>query len=176
MTAQECQDKAKISELIGIPYSKLDCQALMEEILTRGGVPHKNWIGSNDMWRNAVTNASTVSEWKEIPVGAWLFTIKHDGKEPSYYHDGINAAHVGWYCGNGIVIHSTTGGVQWDMITSGRWTHAALCKLLEYPEGTADSPGDPPAGSATIIQALEQVRALVDSAITIIERGGLTNG
>lgn len=176
MTAQECQERARISELIGIPYSKLDCQALMEEILTRGGVPHKNWIGSNDMWRNAVTDAAPISEWKEIPVGAWLFTIKRDGKEPSYYHDGINAAHVGWYCGCGKMIHSTTGGVQWDTLTSDRWTHAALCKLLEYPEGTADSPGDPPAGSATILQALEQARALVDSAITIIEKGGLTNG
>lgn len=176
MTAQECQELAKISELIGVPYSKLDCQALMEEILTRGGVPHKNWIGSNDMWRNAVTDTAAISEWKEIPVGAWLFTIKHDGKEPSYYHDGINAAHVGWYCGNGKVIHSTTGGVQWDTLTSGRWTHAALCKLLEYPEGAADSPADLPTGSATILQTLEQASALIESAIAIIEKGGLTNG
>lgn len=176
MTAQECQELAKISELIGVPYSKLDCQALMEEILTRGGVPHKNWIGSNDMWRNAVTDTAAISEWKEIPVGAWLFTIKHDGKEPSYYHDGINAAHVGWYCGNGKVIHSTTGGVQWDTLTSGRWTHAALCKLLEYPEGAADSPAGLPTGSATILQTLEQASALIESAIAIIEKGGLTNG
>lgn len=172
MTAQECQDKARISELIGMPYRKMDCQALMEEILTRGGVDHKNWIGSNDMWRNAVIDAAPLSDWKDLPIGAWLFTVKRDGKEPSYYHDGINAAHVGWYCGNGKVIHSTTGGVQWDTLTSGRWTHAALCKLLEYPEGAADSP----AGSADILQTLLQARALVDSAITIIEKGGLTNG
>ena len=176
MTAQECQDKARISDLIGIPYSKLDCQALMEEILTRGGVPHKNWIGSNDMWRNAVTDAAPISEWKDIPAGAWLFTIKRDGKEPSYYHDGINAAHVGWYCGDGKVIHSTTGGVQWDMLTSARWTHAALCKLLEYPECAADSPSEPHVGSADILQTLHQVRTLIDSAITMIESGGITNG
>ena len=176
MTALECQENAKISELIGIPYGKLDCQALLEEILTRGGVPHKNWIGSNDMWRNAVTDAAHISEWKEIPVGAWLFTIKHDGKEPAYYHDGINAAHVGWYCGEGKVIHSTTGGVQWDTITSGRWTHAALCKLLEYPEGTADSPGGSHAGSATILQTLQQARTLIDSAIIMIKTGGIANG
>lgn len=173
MTALECQEKAKISELIGIPYSKLDCQALMEEILTRGGVPHKNWIGSNDMWRNAVTNAATISEWKEIPVGAWLFTIKHDGKEPSYYHDGINAAHVGWYCGEGKVIHSTTGGVQWDTITSGRWTHAALCKLLEYPHVTDN---DTPADSASAIQYLTQASALIESAIAMIEKWRDYNG
>lgn len=173
MTAQECQDKAKLSELIGIPYSKLDCQALMEEILTRGGVPHKNWIGSNDMWRNAVTNAAAISEWKEIPVGAWLFTIKHDGKEPSYYYDGVNAAHVGWYCGNGEVIHSTTGGVQWDTLTSGRWTHAALCKLLEYPDV---SNNDTPADSTAAIQYLTQAQALIDSVITSLKNGGNTNG
>lgn len=176
MTAQECQERAKISELIGIPYSKLDCQALMEEILTRGGVPHKNWIGSNDMWRNAVTDAAPISEWKEIPIGAWLFTIKHDGKEPSYYYDGVNAAHVGWYCGHGEVIHSTTGGVQWDTLTSRRWTHAALCKLLEYPEGADDSSREPPAGSADILQSLQQARALIDSAIINIEKGRTYNG
>lgn len=173
MTAQECQEKAKISELIGIPYSKLDCQALMEEILTRGGVSHKNWIGSNDMWRNAVTDAAAISEWKEIPVGAWLFTIKHDGKEPSYYYDGVNAAHVGWYCGNGEVIHSTTGGVQWDSLTGGRWTHAALCKLLEYPEETNSATPD---DGASAIQYLTQARALIDSAIATLENGGNTNG
>lgn len=173
MTAQECQDKARISELIGIPYSKLDCQALMEEILTRGGVPHKNWIGSNDMWRNAVTDAAPISEWKEIPVGAWIFTIKHDGKEPSYYYDGVNAAHVGWYCGDGKVIHSTTGGVQWDTVKSSRWTHAALCKLLEYPDETDKVPAD---DSTTAIRYLTQARTLIDSAISIIETGGITNG
>ena len=173
MTAQDCQEKAKLSELIGIPYSKLDCQALMEEILTRGGVPHKNWIGSNDMWRNAVTNAAAIPEWKEIPVGAWIFTIKHDGKEPSYYYDGVNAAHVGWYCGNGEVIHSTTGGVQWDTLTSGRWTHAALCKLLEYPDV---SNNDTPADSTAAIQYLTQAQALIDSALTLLENGGNTNG
>ena len=176
MTAQECQERANISELIGIPYSKLDCQALMEQILTRGGVPHKNWIGSNDMWRNAVIDAAPLSEWKEIPVGAWLFTIKYDGKEPSYYYDGVNAAHVGWYCGGGKVIHSTTGGVQWDTLTSGRWTHAALCKLLGYPEGAGDSSGGMPVDSATILEALRYVRTLIDSAITIVETGGNRNG
>lgn len=136
MTATECQEKAKIDELIGIPYAELDCQALMEKILTRAGVKHKNWIGSNDMWRNAVYNAAPISHWDTIPVGAWLFTIKHDGNEPSYYYDGVNAAHVGWYCGGGKVIHSTTGGVQWDTIASKRWTHAALCKLIEYDAET----------------------------------------
>ena len=172
MTAQECQEKAKISELIGIPYSKLDCHALMEEILSRAGVAHKNWIGSNDMWRNAVSDAAPISEWKEIPVGAWLFTIKHDGKEPSYYYDGINAAHVGWYCGNGKVIHSTTGGVQWDTLTSGRWTHAALCKLLEYPAANNGTQED----STAAIQYLTQALSLIESAIANIKNGGISNG
>ena len=139
MTATDCQERAKIDELIGIPYSELDCQALMEKILTRAGVEHKNWIGSNDMWRNAVYNATPISDWDTIPVGAWLFTIKHDGNEPDYYYDGVNAAHVGWYCGGGKVIHSTTGGVQWDTIASKRWTHAALCKLLEYDTETGSN-------------------------------------
>ena len=172
MTALECQEKAAISELIGIPYSKLDCQALIEEILTRGGVAHKNWIGSNDMWRNAVVSAAPISEWKEIPVGAWLFTIKHDGKEPSYYYDGVNAAHVGWYCGDGKVIHSTTGGVQWDTVKSTRWTHAALCKLLEYPVFSVDAGSEAGGESEKILHYLQQAEGLITNAIQLLKEGG----
>lgn len=43
-----------------------------------------------------------------------------------------NAAHIGLYLGNGDVIHSTTGGVQMDKITSKRWTHYALFNCVDY--------------------------------------------
>lgn len=142
MTGEEATVKAKVNELIGIPYSTLDCQALIERILDRAGVTHINWRGSNHMWRAAVDDRMTVAELMERynnnpPAGIWLFTIKNDGgeKKRGYNDNYKNAAHVGWYCGDGQVIHSTTGGVQWDVLTnSHRWTHAAKCILLEYPD------------------------------------------
>lgn len=116
---------------IGTPYSALDCQAFVEKVLKDCGIT-RNWRGSNDMWRNAVHDHTKLDQ-VDPPPGAWLFTIKHDGKEDkSRYKDGINAAHVGIYLGDGKVIHSTRGGVQWDDITSSRWTHFALANDVDY--------------------------------------------
>ena len=136
-------DFAKVAskkEWIGIPYSKWDCQEFVEQMLKQVGAYH-NYRGSNDMWRNALNLKGTVKEVAEMQggellPGTWVFTLKTDGKEnKALYKDGINAAHVGIYVGNGRVVHSTTGGVQRDFITSRRWTHAGECKLLDYSEG-----------------------------------------
>lgn len=115
---------------IGTPYEELDCQAFVEKVLADCGV-RRNWRGSNDMWRNAVHDQKAIDA--NPPPGAWLFTIKHDGGEDkSRYKDGVNAAHVGIYIGDGVVIHSTRGGVQWDDIKSTRWTHYALANDIDY--------------------------------------------
>lgn len=123
---------------IGIPYDQWDCQKFVEEML-RGVDAYHNWKGSNDMWRNAVTNKGTIkevtlSQGGELLPGTWLFTIKNDGgeKDRGYNDNEGNAAHVGIYLGEGRVIHSTTGGVQWDVLTSRRWTHAGECINLDY--------------------------------------------
>jgi cell wall-associated NlpC family hydrolase len=125
---------AKISDdrntLIGIPYTTLDCQAFVEFCLKKYAGISKNWRGSNDMWRNAVNDKS--ADFGNIEPGEWVFTIKNDGKQPARYKDGVNAAHVGVYIGNGEVIHSTTGGVQMDKITNTRWTHRAKANCLDY--------------------------------------------
>ena len=136
---------------IGIPYSTLDCQAFVEKVLAAAGVRDENgkrynWLGSNDMWRHAVYNRLTVAEcmaqYGSIPIGAWLFTIKHDGNEPARYTDGVNAAHVGIYVGamgTKPALHSTTGGVQWADCPASRWTHIALCKYLDYRLNTTST-------------------------------------
>lgn len=129
--------QAAKSSLIGIPYSKLDCQAFVEYCLRNYAGIVKDWRGSNDMWRNAVTDRS--EDFDLIEPGEWVFTVKHDGKEPSRYTDGVNAAHVGIYIGYGEVIHSTTGGVQMDKISNAkRWTHHAKAKCLTYTAGQGD--------------------------------------
>lgn len=132
-------ETAAKSGLIGTPYETMDCQAFVEKTLALVDVKH-NWKGSNDQWRNALSWKGTIDECLEkfgcIPDGAWLFTIKHDGKEPSYYTDGVNASHVGLYVGSygeEPVMHSTTGGVQWGKWPdSKRWTHVGLEKDISY--------------------------------------------
>lgn len=138
MIAAEWAEKisADRSNLIGIPYTTLDCQAFVEFCLKKYAGISKNWRGSNDMWRNAVHDKS--EDFENIEPGEWVFTIKNDGKQPARYKDGVNAAHVGIYIGNDEVIHSTTGGVQMDKITnSKRWTHHAKSNCLDYAADVA---------------------------------------
>lgn len=91
------------------------------------------------MWRKAVHDKS--DNFDNIDVGEWVFTIKHDGNEPKRYTDGVNAAHVGIYIGNGEVIHSTTGGVQMDKINNRkRWTHHAKADCLYYASEVVSTP------------------------------------
>lgn len=148
INAAEVVAEAAKGALIGIPYSKLDCQALVERLLKNAGVVNVygvpyNWRGSNDIWRNAVHDRTKItSENREqIPAGAFVFTIKNDGGEKArgYNDDMKNAAHIGFYLGNGKVQHSTTGGVQWDNISSSRWTHYALSNDLEYTKNLTNT-------------------------------------
>ena len=122
-----------------IPYSKLDCQAFVERVLSDCGVS-RNWKGSNDMWRNALSWKGTIQDaidkFGAVPPGAWLFTWVNDGGEVKRgYHDGLgNAKHVG-ICtlkGKGAM-HSSTGGVQECAFPDPkRWTHCGLAKDIDY--------------------------------------------
>lgn len=127
-------------ELLGIPYSKYDCQAFVEKVLRDCGV-RRDWRGSNHMWREALSWRGTVSEcletFGEIPQGACLFTVKNDGGERSRgYKDGDgNAAHIGIYTGaNGGARHSTKpGGVQdCKAPDRNRWTHVGFLKDVNF--------------------------------------------
>lgn len=133
ITAQEFVAQALVGNYLGIAYEKLDCQAFVEKVLHDCGIS-QNWRGSNHMWREALSYKKAIESVSEIPAGAWLFTVKQDGgeKERGYNDNEGNAKHVGIYLGNNDVIHSTTGGVQMDKITSKRWTHYGLCKYIDY--------------------------------------------
>ena len=137
ITAEKYVEQARTGDYLGIPYSRLDCQALCEKVLADCGV-HVDWRGSNHMWREALSKKGKIENIAQVPAGAWLFTIKNDGGEVDrgYHDDQGNAAHVGIYLGDSDVMHSTTGGktdgVQMDKITSKRWTHWGLCRYIDF--------------------------------------------
>lgn len=143
VTGQEFADAAIARKYDGVSYQEMDCQSFVEHVLADVGIKH-DWLGSNDMWRNMVEDQKEKDEcMKEnngiVPPGYICFTIKHDGKEPDRYKDGINAAHVGIVLEGGRVRHSTTGGVQYDTIDNKRWTHVAKHKLITYDTDETDS-------------------------------------
>lgn len=136
----------------GIPYSKLDCQGFVEEVLKDAGVRKPdggiyNWKGSNSMWRNALAWKGTIDQCRtqfgEIPVGAWVFIVKRDGgeKEKGYNDNEGNAIHVGIYCRHQYqqVRDSTRttyrDGVGYRDLTG--FTHVGLPKMILYNEETA---------------------------------------
>ena len=143
--------QAQSDRYTGVPYSKLDCQAFVEEVLKDCGVRKPdgtvyNWKGSNSMWRNALRWKGTIAECKRlfngIPLGAWVFIVKNDGGEIDRgYHDNEgNATHVGIYCRNGSepVRDSTKttkrDGVGYRSLDS--FTHVGLPSMITYSGNT----------------------------------------
>lgn len=129
----------------GITYAQMDCQAFVEYVLKLCGVA-RNWKGSNDMWRNALSWKGTpeecIAKYGAIPRGAWLFTLKFDGgeKERGYNDSEGNAAHVGIYTGTGAgAVHSTTGGVQAADYPGSRWNRVGLASDINYSVATDDA-------------------------------------
>lgn len=142
VTGEELAKAGRNSKYDGCSYKEMDCQQFVENVLKDVGIVY-NWRGSNHMWREMVTDTDTIdnlmSKYGEVPEGYICFTIKHDGKEPSRYTDGVNAAHVGIVLSNGDVRHSTTGGVQYDVITNKRWTHAGKHKDITYSDDVSNT-------------------------------------
>lgn len=132
ITGQAIADTARNGGYIGIPYSKLDCQAFVERVLLDAGLPIINYRGSNHMWRELVYDRKLIEEARDILPGMLVFRVLYDGGETKRgYHDSMgNAVHVGIYIGNDDVIHSTTGGVQFDKLS--RFTHIAYISDVDY--------------------------------------------
>lgn len=165
--ASEFAAYANNERWIGIPYSTWDCQAFVEEML-RGVGAYKNYKGSNDIWRNGCYDRNIVAG-NAIPAGCYVFTVRHDGgeKERGYFDSMGNALHIGIYIGDGKVIHSSTGGVQWDVVdqasSDSRWTHYARSTLLDYQnDASANVSRETPAWR-------EKAHALLDNYLDILE-------
>ena len=165
-TGADMAEQAITGGYVGIPYSKLDCQGFVEQVLKDCGVRKPdgtvyNWRGSNSMWRNYIGWKGTIQECKEafgeIPLGAFLFILKWDGgEEEKGYHDGLgNASHVGLYVGKGgkYDVLDSQGNRGVDYCTTKIFTHVGLMEMIDYysqPEPPHDKPT-----KAEALQALE---------------------
>ena len=143
-TGQDIAEQAVTGSYIDTPYSKLDCQAFVEQVLKDLGVRKSdgspyNWRGSNSMWRNHITWKGTIEECKkkfgEIPLGAFLFLLKWDGGEQERgYHDGLgNASHVGLYTGTTpLPCMDSQGNRGVDYCKLSVFTHVGLMEMVDY--------------------------------------------
>lgn len=136
---------AQGAKYLDTPYSKMDCQAFVEQCLADVGVK-RDWKGSNDMYRK-VKWISPVSMAKDflggIPAGALLFIWANDhGEVARGYTDGLgNASHVGICTGNpgdkgAIHSSSSRGCVAWSKFQnkeiSGGWNYVGLLEEVDY--------------------------------------------
>lgn len=158
VTGEEVAEQAVNGDYLGKPYSKYDCQAFVEQVLKDlevrkpDGTPY-NWKGSNSMFRNHIRWRGTIEECQKkygsIPIGAFMFLVKHDGGEVARgYHDDLgNASHVGLYIGTGFgnpnypcADSQPTGGVQMRKLNV--FTHVGLMDMIDY--STSSEPSSKP--------------------------------
>lgn len=144
ISGEDLAKQAVTGNYVGIPYSRLDCQGFVEEVLKDCGVrkpdgtPY-NWRGSNSMWRNYIKWKGTIQEcldkFGEIPLGAFLFLLKWDGGEQERgYHDGEgNASHVGLYTGTSpLPCMDSQGNRGVDYCKLSVFTHVGLMDMVDY--------------------------------------------
>ncbi len=138
---------------LGVSYSKMDCQAFVEQCLRDCGL-EKNLAGSN-AWFREVRNHGTIMTPEEcvrqlgtVPPGAFLFILEQDGGEPEKYRkDGLgNASHIGIATGRGEgAIHSSAsrGCVAESRFRnktiSGGWNRVGLWDRISYDYVTANN-------------------------------------
>lgn len=126
----------------------MDCQRFVEQCLSDCGI-EKDLAGSNAWYRFVMRNGwvGTPEECKQkfgsIPVGAFLFILSQNGKEPSKYKgDGIgNVSHIGIYTGKGAgaINSSASHGCVCESTFKGKsinggWNRVGLWKAIDYGE------------------------------------------
>ena len=132
---------------LGVSYSKMDCQAFVEQCLRDCGL-EKNLAGSNAWYREVAAHGAvmTPEECVErlgfVPAGAFLFILEQDGKEPAKYRkDGLgNASHMGIVTGQGEgAIHSsasrgyvTESRFQNKTVRNGGWNRVGLWDQISF--------------------------------------------
>ena len=175
-TGKDVAEQAVTGNYLRTPYSKLDCQGFVEQVLKDLGVrkpdgtPY-NWRGSNSMFRNHIRWRGTIEEcikkFGSIPPGAFVFLVKHDGgEEERGYHDGLgNASHVGLYIKDDTCMDSQpTGGVLYRKLSI--FTHVGLMDMIDYST-SPEPPADPDQQKA--IKAIGIIRSSTSSDTECLE-------
>lgn len=181
-TGAAVAEQAKTGNYIGIPYSQLDCQGFVEQVLRDLGVRKTdgsvyNWRGSNSMWRNYIRWKGTIKECVEkfghIPRGAFLFLVKNDGGEVERgYHDGLgNASHVGLYVDPNsdypcMDSQEEKGKYRLNKGVSNCklsvFTHVGLMTMIDYEEQPEPEPVKP--DKAEALKALDILRTYITNS------------
>ena len=143
-TGADMAQQAVSGNYVGTPYTRMDCQGFVEAVLKDlnvvkpDGTPY-NWRGSNSMFRNYIRWRGTIEECKKkfgsIPLGAFLFLVKHDGGEVEKgYHDDLgNASHVGLYVGTApLPCMDSQGNRGVDYCKLSVFTHVGLMSMIDY--------------------------------------------
>lgn len=166
ITGQDVATAAVESGLLGTPYSKLDCQAFVEEVLKDVGLPH-SFRGSNHMWRDLVTDRTPV-KGHEVPVGSLAFIVKQDGGEVKRgYHDQYgNATHVAIVISDSQVMESTTGGVQYGKLS--RFNYYGLIRGVVYGKGGNTDAGEGPTPFDRLMAMIRVIRDNVDGLEVLV--------
>ena len=158
ITGKHIADTAINSGLLGTPYSKLDCQAFVEEVLKKAGLHIINYRGSNHIWRDLVYDRNPIKNHRP-PAGSLAFIVRGDGGEVKRgYHDDMgNATHVAIVLDENTVMESTSGGVQYGVLT--RFTNYGLIKDVDYneKEGVQND-----AGEGSTLKAKERLLNMVN--------------
>lgn len=131
---------------LGVPYSKMDCQAFIERCMQDCGL-RMDLKGSNAWYRKMTWTGSPeecVSVFGNVPKGALLFIVSDDGGEIAKgYTDGKgNAEHVGivTHTGKGAIHSSRSKGCVCESefhnktIRNGGWNRVGLSTLFDYGE------------------------------------------
>lgn len=172
ISGKELAEQAVSGGYVGIPYSDLDCQGFVEEVLKDCGVrkpdgtPY-NWRGSNSMWRNYIkwkgTKEECIKKFGAIPLGAFMFLLKHDGgEEERGYHDGEgNASHVGLYVGSDrpLPCMDSQGNRGVDYCGLKVFTHVGLMAMVDYYNDPVPSEESPTKEEA--LKALETLTKFI---------------
>ena len=171
---------------LGVSYSKMDCQAFVEQCLRDCGL-EKNLAGSN-AWFREVRNHGTIMTPEECvrqlgtaPSGAFLFILAQDGGEPEKYRkDGLgNASHIGIATGRGEgAIHSSAsrGCVAESRFRnktiSGGWNRVGLWDRVSYDYATANSePGAAAPVTRLTLRRGSRGEAVKEMQALLISRG-----